>query len=145
VFGAVEASGLVLMGTRGFRAECARISAVATRNRRLAAACADAGIPVYRRRRDLVAAHPPDDVSTLVGAPPARSRQRTHPFALVICLSVWLRAALLMVATGFLPPAAIIGGVLASEALVIGLVVCYLRSNHAGGPAPAASSHPPDP
>src|SRR5438034_746733 len=65
VVGAVEASGLVLVGDRGFRAEQARIIAVVTRNRRLAAACAAAGIRVYRRRRDLMRDYPPDDGSGL--------------------------------------------------------------------------------
>jgi uncharacterized protein YndB with AHSA1/START domain len=68
VFGAVEACGLVLMGDRGYRAERARISAVVTRNRRLAAACAAAGVTVYGRRHDLLRDYPPDDLSGLLGA-----------------------------------------------------------------------------
>jgi hypothetical protein len=147
VFGAMEASGLVLLGTQGFRAEQARITAVATRNRRLAAACADAGLPVYRRRRDLVAAHPPDDVSTLLGEAP-RSRTR-HPqsFAFVICLSIWLRAALLVVAAGILPLAAIVVSVVLSEVAVIALVLMYLRTTptRAGGAVPRAGAPPPYP
>ena len=71
VFGAVQASGLILMGERGFRAERARIMAVVTRNRRVAAACARAGIAVYRRRRDLLRDHPPDDLSSLLGDRPS--------------------------------------------------------------------------
>jgi hypothetical protein len=67
VFGAIEASGRVLIGERGFRAERARITAMATRNRRVAAACTRAGIAVYRRRRDLLRDHPPDDLSSLLG------------------------------------------------------------------------------
>jgi hypothetical protein len=74
VFGAIEASGRILMGARGFRAERARITAVVTRNRRVAAACARAGIAVYRRRRDLLRDHPPDDLSSLLG-----DRPRCHP------------------------------------------------------------------
>jgi uncharacterized protein YndB with AHSA1/START domain len=72
VFGAVEASGLVLMGDRGYRAERARISAVVTRNRRLAAACAAAGVTVYGRQHDLLRDYPPDDLSGLFGANSAR-------------------------------------------------------------------------
>ncbi|MGH9248042.1 MAG: hypothetical protein ACRD0W_00765 [Acidimicrobiales bacterium] len=74
VFGAIEASGLVLMGERGFRAERARIAAVVTRNRRIAAACTRAGIAVYRRRRVLLRDYPPEDLSSLLG-----DRCRRHP------------------------------------------------------------------
>lgn len=70
VFGVVQASGLILMGERGFRAERARITAVVTRNRRVAAACTRAGIAVYRRPRDLLRDHPPDDLSALLGDRP---------------------------------------------------------------------------
>jgi hypothetical protein len=74
VFGAIEASGLILMGERGFRAERARITAVVTRNRRVTAACTRAGIAVYRRRRELLRDLPPDDPSSLLG-----ERPRCHP------------------------------------------------------------------
>ena len=74
IFGAIEASGLILMGERGFRAERARITAVVTRNRRVTAACARAGIAVYRRRRDLLRDYPPDDLASLLG-----DRCRRHP------------------------------------------------------------------
>jgi hypothetical protein len=67
VFGVVEASGLVLLGDRGFRAQRARVSAIVTRNRRVAAACADAGVEVFRSRRQLIRAYPPEDVSALIG------------------------------------------------------------------------------
>jgi hypothetical protein len=71
VFGAIEASGLILMGERGFRAERARITGVVTRNRRVTAACARAGIAVYRRRRDLLRDLPPEDLSSLLGDRPS--------------------------------------------------------------------------
>jgi hypothetical protein len=71
VFGAVEASGIILMGDRGFRSERARIVGVVTRNRRVAAACDEAGIDVYRHRRDLLRDHPPHDIGTLLGEPVA--------------------------------------------------------------------------
>jgi hypothetical protein len=67
VFGVVQASGVVLMGDRGFRAQHAEIVAVVTRNRRLAAACEEAGIRVYRRRSELLDDFPPEDVSGLIG------------------------------------------------------------------------------
>jgi hypothetical protein len=126
VFGVVEASGVVMLGTRGFRAERARIAAVATRNRRVAAACGDAGIPVYRRRRDLITDHPPDDVSTLVGDEPPSPSRHPQAFALVICLSVWLRVAILIAAASLLPPAAIIASVVVSELAVLALVLRHL-------------------
>ncbi|MFS8584282.1 MAG: hypothetical protein FWJ72_04290, partial [Acidimicrobiia bacterium] len=71
VFGVVQASGLVVMGERGFRAERATIAAVVTRNRRLARACERAGVAVYRRKRDLLAAFPPEDLTALLGPRPA--------------------------------------------------------------------------
>ena len=81
VFGVVEASGLVLMGDSGFRAERARIVAMATRNGRVASACAAAGIAVYRRRRDLLEDYPRDDLTSLLGEqrPPRRARLPTPP------------------------------------------------------------------
>ena len=70
-FGVIQASGLVLMGDRGFRAEHAQIVAVVTWNKRVAAACEEAGIAVYRRRRDLVRDYPPEDLSALLDDPAA--------------------------------------------------------------------------
>jgi hypothetical protein len=67
VFGAIQASGVVLMGERGFRAERARVVAVVTRNRRLCAACEAAGIAVYRNRRSLLRDYPPEDLRSLLG------------------------------------------------------------------------------
>src|SRR5262249_19107972 len=110
VFGAVEASGLVLMGERGFRAARARIVAVVTRNRRLAAACAAAGVTVYRRRRALLRDHPPEDLSGLLAAdskpePEVHepSRQAAGRFGRVVCGVVWGRAVLLALAAALLP------------------------------------------
>jgi hypothetical protein len=68
VFGTFQASGLVLMGERGFRAERAQITAVATWNRWVTAACTQAGIAVYRWRRHLLRDYPPEDLSSLLGA-----------------------------------------------------------------------------
>jgi len=126
VFGVIRASGLVMLGTSGFRAEHAEITAVATRNRRLAQACNDAGVAVYRRRKDLIADHPPDDVVALVGD--AAKPRDWHPraFATVICFSVWLRAAILIAAAGLLPPAAIIASVVTSEAVILAIVLRQL-------------------
>ena len=72
VFGTVEASGVILLGDRGFRAERARVIAIVTRNRRVGAACAQAGVAVYRHRRELLHDYPPDDVTTLLGDTTAR-------------------------------------------------------------------------
>jgi hypothetical protein len=72
VFGAVEASGVILLGDRGFRAERARVVAIVTRSRRVGTACADAGIAVYRHRRDLLRDHPPHDVGSLLADPADR-------------------------------------------------------------------------
>jgi hypothetical protein len=66
IFGTIQASGLILMGERGFRAERASVAAVVTRNRQVAAACTRAGIAVYRRRRDLLRDYPPEDLSSLL-------------------------------------------------------------------------------
>jgi hypothetical protein len=103
VFGAIQASGLILMGERGFRAERARITAVATRNRRVAAACTQAGIAVYRRRRDLLGDYPPDDLSSLLG-----DRCRCHPAAWWVRWLASVNEALCFAAWGappYLPPA----------------------------------------
>src|SRR5690606_37082402 len=40
-------------------------------NRRLARACERAGVAVYRRKRDLLADHPPEDLTALLGPRPA--------------------------------------------------------------------------
>jgi len=127
VFGVVDAAGVVLMGTRGFRAERARIRAVVTRNRRLTAACRDAGIEVFRRRRVLLAQYPPDDVTALVGPLDAPARRPFHAFGLVIGLSVWFRALVVLCAVGLLPATLVVGGLLVSEAAVLALALRYVR------------------
>lgn len=131
VFGAVEASGLVLMGDRGFRATRARIIAVVTRNRRLAAACAAAGVTVYRRRRDLLRDHPPEDLSGLL-APNAKpepeghepSRRAADRFRRVVWVLLWGRAALLALAAALLP----VGVLLASAVLIEVGLFAFLAS-----------------
>jgi hypothetical protein len=131
VFGAVEASGLVFMGERGFRAERARISAVVTRNRRLAAACAAAGVTVYGRRRDLLRDYPPEDLSGLLAASSTPepevhepSRQGWARFDRVVCLAVWARAALLALAATLLPA----GALLASAVLIEVCLFAFVAS-----------------
>jgi hypothetical protein len=118
VFGAVEASGLVLIGDRGFRAEHAQVVAVVTRNRRLAEACRAAGIAVYRHRRDLLVDHPPEDLSALLGDDPSGSDARPEAPAWpappplprfgsrigrVLWYAVWARAALVTFMVFVLP------------------------------------------
>jgi hypothetical protein len=135
VFGAVEASGLVLLGDRGFRAERVRIKAVATRNRRVAAACEKAGIAVYRRRRELIRDHPPEDLSSLLGdrSPPEDEPADPDPplqtdgMDRTLVLAVWLRTAFLALAVGLLPVAAAVICVAAAELALVGLIVSRLR------------------
>jgi len=83
VFGVVQASGLVLMGDRGFRAQRAQIVAVVTRNHRIASACTAAGVAVYRRRRELLDDYPRDELTPLLGEqrPSRRARLPTPPIA----------------------------------------------------------------
>jgi hypothetical protein len=135
VFGAVEASGLVLMGERGFRAERVRIKAVATRNRRVAAACAKAGIAVYRRRGELIRDHPPEDLASLLGdrSPPEDEPADPDPplpgagMDRTLVLAVWLRTAFLALAVGLLPVAAAVVCVAVAELALVGLIVSRLR------------------
>jgi hypothetical protein len=122
VFGAVDASGLILMGDRGFRAERARISALVTRNRRLAGACEAVGIRVYRRRRDLLRDYPPDDVSVLVSASSkpeadvgAISGRGPDRFDHVVCAAVCGRAALLALGAAALPVGPLLAGAILTE------------------------------
>ena len=123
VFGVVQASGLVMLGTSGFRTEKVDIAAVATRNSRVAEACREAGIEVYRRRRDLIADYPADDMSTLIGETEPTPTWHPRALALVICFSVWMRVAILIAAAGLLPPAAIIAGLVVSESAVLTFVL----------------------
>jgi hypothetical protein len=128
VFGVVEASGLILMGERGFRAETVKIVAVVTRNRRVATACARAGISVYRRRRDLVRDYPPEDLSSLLAdthglaPPPAVAPQAPLLFDWLACLAVWGRGALIAAALIALPTAPALIVALAAHFAVIGLI-----------------------
>ena len=140
VFGAVgviEASGLVLMGDRGFRAERARIIAVVTWNKRVAAACAEAGIAVYRRRRDLLRDYPPEDLSALLddrsatdagelgpGAIQARSKRT---FGLVLFSVLWARAAFVAIVAVALPVAVAVVTAVVTELALLFMIVTRLR------------------
>jgi hypothetical protein len=126
VFGVVQASGLILMGDRGFRAERARVTAVVTRNRRIAAACADAGIEVYRHRRDLLREHPPEDLTELLGEPPERvedaapERARARRANRMLLAALCLRTAFIVAAALALPwPAAVFAAVVAEVVLIL--------------------------
>jgi hypothetical protein len=138
VFGVVEASGLVLMGERGFRAEHARVVAVVTRSRRVAAACEAAGIVVYRRRRDLVRAYPPEDVSELIGPPEDEAdadgedfefglRRRAPGVDRTLVAAVWARTALMALAVAALPTVAGIVAAIIAEFALLALVTARLR------------------
>jgi hypothetical protein len=69
VFGVIAATGTILMGTHGFRAQEATILAIVTRERYIAQPCERAGIAVYRRRRHLVGDYPTEDLSALLDQP----------------------------------------------------------------------------
>jgi hypothetical protein len=132
VFGVVEASGLILMGERGFRAGTVKIAGVVTRNRRVTTACTRAGIPVYRRRRDLLRDLPPEDLSSLLGdthgpePPPAAAPQVPLLFDGLACLAVWGRAALVATALVVLPTAAALIVALVAHLAVLGFIVARL-------------------
>jgi hypothetical protein len=71
VFGVIEATGRVLLGDRGFRAERARLLAVVdTGDDGYRARFARLGIAVLPNREALLAEYPPDDVSELLGHEP---------------------------------------------------------------------------
>ena len=134
VFGVVEASGLVLMGERGFRAERARIVAVVSRNRRLTAACEHAGITVYRRRRDLVRDCPPEDLSALLGH--SLDRERPTPSTpapslsgmdRLVLMAVCGRVALIAAALAVLPTGAAVLTAIVAQVALLGLVAARVR------------------
>jgi hypothetical protein len=138
VFGVVEASGLILMGDHGFRAERVRIAAVVTRKRRVAAACAEAGIPVYRRRRDLLRDHPPQDLSTLLGdrsatdlLPPGAvgplGGPPAHGFDQAVFLAVWARTALIALALIALPTVGAVATAVGAQLVLMILIATRLR------------------
>jgi hypothetical protein len=134
VFGVIEASGLILMGERGFRAETAKIAAVVTRNRRVTAACERAGIAVYRRRRDLLRDYPPEDLSSLLGdtqGPKPRARVPQVPslagFDGLVFFAAWGRAALIASALVVLPTAPALVTAVVAQVLLLGLIVARLR------------------
>ena len=137
VFGVIQASGLILMGDCGFRAERAQIVAVVTRNHRVAAACEEAGIAVYRHRRDLLRDYPPDDVSALVGDAPSAAEPERHPassatrsprgFGLALCCAVWARAALVAIVAVVLPLAVAVFTAVVAELALILVIATRLR------------------
>jgi hypothetical protein len=66
IFGVIAASGHVLLGDFGFRAEKATILAVQTDDPVVTERCEAAGIAVYTDRAALVSDYPPDDVRELL-------------------------------------------------------------------------------
>ena len=135
-FGVIQASGLVLMGDHGFRAEHAQVVAVVTWNKRLAAACEAAGIAVYRRRRDLLRDYPPEDLSALLDDVPApdESAPRWGPtaaqnrvFGLVLCSVVWARAAFVAIVAVALPVTVAVVTAVVAEIAFLFLIVARLR------------------
>jgi hypothetical protein len=131
-FGVIEATGVVLMGDRGFRAERARVVAVATRNRRLASACQRAGIAVFTRRRDLVRTYPPDDVSALIGDVARSERVPEQPArSAAACgiplLIVSLRTALVVAAAVLLPALAALSAMIVAQLALVVLLAYATR------------------
>jgi hypothetical protein len=134
VFGVIEASGVILMGERGFRAERARIVAVVSRNRRLTAACEEAGIAVYRRRRDLVRDWPPEDLSGLLDDPVDREQPTPTPrrpplsgFDRLVLMAVLGRVALIATALAALPTGVAVLTVILAQVALLSLVAVRLR------------------
>ncbi|HXY94438.1 MAG TPA: hypothetical protein VEP49_18315 [Acidimicrobiia bacterium] len=152
VFGVIQASGLILMGDRGFRAERAQIVAVVTRNKRVAEACTNVGVAVYRRRRDLLRDYPPEDLSALLGddkpdgtdtdkdpdtksdAEPRPTPKSSSPwqrtprgFSLAICVAVWARALLVAVIAILLPLAVAVFTAVAAEIALLFMIGMRLR------------------
>jgi len=133
VFGVVEASGLILIGDRGFRAERTRIAAVVSRNRRIAAACTEAGIAVYPSRRKLLRDHPPDDLTSLLGDEHERHRDRS-PASMTASITnrsllyaVCARSIVIAFAGVALAHASAALAAVLAEALLIGLIIVRLR------------------
>jgi hypothetical protein len=134
VFGVIEASGLILMGERGFRAERARIVAVVSRKRRLTEACEQAGIAVYRRRGDLVRDWPPEELSPLLGDPLDREQPTTSPrwpplsgFDRLVLMAACGRVALIAGALAVLPTGPAVLTVIVAQVALMGLVAARLR------------------
>lgn len=85
VFGVIEASGRVLLGDFGFRAEKARIVAVVTDNPSKIHALKWLGIDTYPDQDALLEAYPPEDVRELIGhdipdTPPTDLGSRAQAF-----------------------------------------------------------------
>lgn len=66
VFGAVRATGRVVLGTHGFRAQQLQVLAVTAALADDRATLRRAGFIVYDTREQLLRAHPPEDISALV-------------------------------------------------------------------------------
>lgn len=67
VFGAIEASGRVLLGSHGFRAETVTVLGVTADSPVLLKRLIAAGYPTWPSRAQLLKAFPPEDVSGLTG------------------------------------------------------------------------------
>jgi hypothetical protein len=133
IFGVIQASGVILMGDRGFRAERARITAVVTRNRRIAAACAEAGITVYRSRRKLLADHPPEDLTSLLGDehPSDRDQLPTPRTALTtnrsLLYMVCVRSIVIVLAGIALTQASAAIAAILAQVFLIAMIIIRLR------------------
>src|SRR5262249_1407726 len=110
------------------------ITAVVTRNRRLAAECEAAGISVFRRRRELLREYPPDDVTALLPASTnpepeagAGSGRALDHFDRMVCATGWTRAPLLALSATTLPVGAVLAGAILTEAGLFAFVASRAR------------------
>ena len=103
----VAARGRIVLGDHGFRAEAARVVAVAlpgVRHRHAQRLVRQyPGVQVHRSRRAMVAAHPPDDVRGL-GVAGTRSPLRRRR---ALALGVWAAGVLALYGVLVLPRAAV--------------------------------------
>lgn len=131
----VGASGRVLLAEHGFRAEAARVLAVAVPRHhpgRRALAAAYPGVELYASRSRMLRRYPPDDLSSLgvTARPTPQSRQR------VLAVAVWAVGVLALYSLVVLPPGAVadapapavVGALAAFVAWQAALVALVLRS-----------------
>ena len=138
----LSASGRILLAEHGFRAEAARVVAVAVPRHhpgRRGLAAAYPGVELYASRRRMLRRYPPEDLSGLGVAvrPTPQSRQRT------VAVGLWAVGVLALYSLVVLPPGAVSDAppavVLAALAAFVGwqavLVALVLRSTAAPGQA----------
>jgi hypothetical protein len=148
----IAVRGRVVLGDHGFRAEAARVEAVALSwltsaspgARRRARAALRRRYPhatVYGTRRAMLREHPPHDLSALgirvEPSPAGRYRRATYALGLAGLLALHV-AFLAGRAAGSLSPVVVGLGLVAFVAWQVGLVVLAQRCTGSGGGEPAA-------